>query len=110
MTNETMLAEWRERFDDYSRSGLSVSSWCAAHDIPLHRFYYWRRRLSEISTVPKAKKGVAEVDWLPLAVGSATAASTSLPVRVGLAVIDVALGFDPSLLRATVAALESPRC
>jgi hypothetical protein len=109
MSNETLLAEWRERFDDYSRSGLSVSSWCAANDIPLHRYYYWRRRLSCDPATPTKSVKTCEVDWLGLSVSGAVSAPSVLPVRVGTAVIDVAPGFDPALLRAVVSALEAAR-
>lgn len=105
MTNDSLLAQWRERFADFSRSGLSVTAWCAAHDITVHRYYYWRCRLSDCST------GLVREDlnWLALTV-SESPRLPSLPVRVGAAVIDVAAGFDAALLRAVVAALEPDRC
>ena len=105
MTNESLLAQWRERFADFSRSGLGVAAWCSAHEIPLHRYYYWRRKLSDGST--PAISG--DVNWLALTI-SEPARPSSLPVRIGAAVIDVVPGFDPALLRAVIMALDLPHC
>ena len=102
MTNESLLALWRERLIEFSRSGLGVSAWCASHEIPVHRYYYWRRRLSDLQ-LPSSGCGV---NWLSLPVlGDAPPAGAGLSVRVGAASIDVAPGFDPVLLRDVVAAL-----
>jgi hypothetical protein len=105
MTNRSSISQWRDRFDDYARSGLSVERWCAARQIPSHRFYYWRRKVSSSAT----PRDYAGVDWLAVATGDA--APSTLTVRVGGAAIDVASGFDPGLLRSVVAALEAgARC
>jgi hypothetical protein len=92
--------QWQEWLADCARSGLGVQRWCAAHDIPEHRFYYWRCKLSTAVEVLEQ-----DVEWLALP----TDASHKLTVRVGAASIDIAAGFDPSLLRAVVDALAA-RC
>lgn len=101
MINESLPAQWRERFCAFAASGLSVGAWCAANEIPLHRYYYWRRKLSNGASV----RVPTDVDWLPL-VANSSCLPALLVVRVGAAAIDVAPGFDPSLLRAVVVALE----
>jgi transposase-like protein len=106
MTNETLAAQWRERFDDYARSGLSVERWCVAHDLSEYRFYYWRRKLSNRA----ASARQSGVDWLALPIDKSPRPESSLTVRVGAASIDVAPGFDPALLRAVALALEPARC
>jgi hypothetical protein len=39
------LAEWRERFERLSSSGLSVVAFCAREGISTPSFYLWRRKL-----------------------------------------------------------------
>jgi len=99
MTEKSL--QWQERLADCARSGLGVQRWCAVHNIPEHRYYYWRRKLM---TEPELHK--QDVQWLALPADDAT----KLTVRVGAAYIEVAAGFDQSLLRAVVGALELPQC
>lgn len=105
MTNETLAAEWRERLDDFSHSGLGVEGWCAAHDLPSHRFYYWRSKLSKSTPMPDSD----HVDWLSLPICPAPQRESTLTVRIGAASIDIAPGFDPALLRAISLALGAAR-
>ena len=103
MINETMAAEWRERLVERSDSGLSVHEWCVLHNIPEHRYYYWRTRLS--ASKPVISQSVV-VDWISLPkVTKASGQRSTLTVRVGAAAIDIAHGFDPALLCAVVSAL-----
>jgi len=102
MTNETLSAQWRQRISDREKSGLSVRSYCATHEIPEHRYYYWYRRLFKPATTSQ------EVDWLGLAVPDS--AGSTLTVRIGAASIDIASGFDAPLLSAIVSALSAGRC
>jgi hypothetical protein len=66
--------------------------------------------------VGKPEKGNASAKaqpWLAVDVfGSPQAVATSggVSVRIGSAVIELQPGFDPSVLRAVVSALEAPRC
>jgi len=105
MIKETLAAEWRERLAEHAASGLSVHEWCELHNIPEHRYYYWRTRLS--ASKP-ATSHSAVVDWISLPTKATRASlqrSTVLTVRVGTAAIDIAPGFDPALLCAIVSAL-----
>jgi hypothetical protein len=106
MTDETLAAQWRERLANHADSGLTVNRWCVQHDIPAHRFFYWRRKLVRASAPVEGDP----VDWFALPVGVASAARLPLTVRVGDAAIDVEPGFDPALLRDVVAALSLARC
>jgi hypothetical protein len=38
--------EWEGLILEASGSGLSVAAFCALHDVSVHSFYEWRRRLS----------------------------------------------------------------
>jgi len=106
MTDISLTDEWRSRLDDQARSGLSMKKWCAAHDIPVHRFFYWRQKFSQSGASAPGDR----VDWLPVSLSSSPPSQTSLTVRVGIASIDIAPGFDAALLRAVVLALEPSKC
>jgi len=82
---------WAEILADFERSGLNGHRFCAEHEIPYHQFVYHRQRVRETRT---AGFKVLEPP-----------SGTGVQLRIGEATIEVAPGFDPSLLRAVVAAL-----
>jgi transposase-like protein len=105
MTNQTLAAQWRHRFNEFARSGLSVERFCAAHNVSEYKFYYWRRKLSAAEASSQAGSGS---NWLAVSVRPASSqhdAQTGLTVHVGSASIDVTAGFDPQLLRQIALAL-----
>jgi len=46
---------------DLKRSGLSVSSFAAKHELGLERIYYWEKRLKARASEPAARTGLVEV-------------------------------------------------
>jgi|688.fasta_scaffold02631_4 hypothetical protein len=40
------LDQWAQWIQDYSVSNLSVADFCANHHLPVHSFYFWRRKLA----------------------------------------------------------------
>ena len=109
MTNPILAAQWRERFDEFARSGLSVERFCAARGVSEYKFYYWRRKLAQ---APAGSHRQSSVNWLAVSVrsGLPQQGPTGLTVRIGSASIDVTAGFDPQLLRQIALALEPQRC
>ena len=82
---------WAEILAEFERSGLNGRRFCADHDLPYHQFVYHRQRVRETRS---AGFKVLEPP-----------SGTGVQLRIGEATIEVAPGFDPSLLRAVVAAL-----
>ncbi len=39
------LAVWRERFERFSRSGLTVARFCGGERVSMASFYLWRKKL-----------------------------------------------------------------
>lgn len=108
MTNESLHDEWRLRFDEFSRSEMTVVDWCSSNLIPIHQFYYWRKKFADMATAQSEPAG-----WLAVKVAEPARPVTSasgVSIRMGQAVIDLHPGFDSAVLRAAVAALGSARC
>lgn len=42
--------EWQKRILKQQESGLSIKQWCCNHQIPVHAFYYWKKRLHFANT------------------------------------------------------------
>ena len=90
---------WESRIADYQSSGLSVSKWCAAHQVNRPQFYYWMRKLT--NSVPTTPQWVTvNVDPQP-----ADEKEPPLLVRVGSAVIEVKSGYNRALLSDVVRTL-----
>lgn len=40
-------AEWRERLERFSRSGLTVARFCGGEGVSVASFYHWRKKLGQ---------------------------------------------------------------
>lgn len=95
--HDARRALWQRQLAEQQASGLSITAWCFQHDISEPTFYYWRKRLA----APSPSHATSQ--WVALA---PLHAGIPLTLRVGRVAIDVAAGFDPSLLSAVLAVLE----
>ena len=107
MANEDLLQTWRERFDDFALSEMTVRDWCDFNRLSVSQYYYWRRKLLGIDA---GSSPPTSASWLPVDLLGQTASTVHpLTVRVALgtptAEIDIRAGFCPDLLRAVVKAL-----
>ena len=65
--------QWAQWIQDRSFSNFSVADFCANHQLPVHSFYFWRRKLASHSK-PKKRKNLADaklaenaLQFIPLA-------------------------------------------
>jgi hypothetical protein len=109
MKNESLRDEWQLRFEEFSCSEMTVGDWCRENLIPLHQFYYWRRKFAADAAPSKSDASA----WLAVDVREPApnpTAPSGVSIRLGRAVVDVSAGFDSSVLRAVVAALGAAPC
>ncbi len=52
MTRKALAAQMARLIEAQAQSGLSKKAFCAKHDIPVAKFYYWQRRLSQEEQEP----------------------------------------------------------
>jgi len=43
-------AEWRKRFEWFTRSGLTVARLCDGERVSVASFYYWRKKLGQVAS------------------------------------------------------------
>ena len=109
MAEEERAELWRKRLDDIVHSDLTIEKWCEQNGTTVRQYGYWRKRLG----YTQVKRRIPPPNWVavpPQEPHPAPAASVPLTLRIAGAAIEVSPGFDPVLLRAVVAALESPAC
>ena len=94
------LAEWAQRVQSCRESGLSVRQWCAANGLSTKTYYYWQRRLFQMSEAagPRFAKIEAPVH---------TAGHIAASVRIGTAQAEIYNGADAETLKALVEAMQS---
>jgi hypothetical protein len=103
---EALAQEWRDRLEDFAQSEMTVQQWCDFNALPVHQYYYWRRRLA----TSKADHH-DNATWMALTVLPTPALKIpALTLRIAGAQIEITPGFDPGLLRAVVGALATPEC
>lgn len=64
---------WARRMTEWERSGTSRRTWCAANEVSIHTFDYWRGRLRTRVMVKRS----ARQKLVPMVVKSAPATSSS---------------------------------
>ena len=104
---EALAQEWRDRLEDFALSEMTVQQWCDFNALPVHQYYYWRRRLAN----PKTDHN-DNPTWMVLSVVEPAPLPTlpGLTLHIAGAQMQITPGFDPALLRAVVGALATPAC
>jgi hypothetical protein len=108
---EELAQEWRERLQDFAASEMTVQQWCDFNRVSPYQYYYWRRRLA--AKTDRATDPVPQGNWMTLNVVDAPplpATPSGVTICIAGAVIEVAAGFDPAMLRAVVRALATDPC
>ena len=52
--------QWRERFERFEQSGLTISAFCEAEGVSMNSFYRWRRKLEAEAGASEAKESDSE--------------------------------------------------
>ena len=102
---------WKERMERYTRCDLTVTAFCERERVSVPSFYYWRRRLQELSGpvenglggIPRATRKPQRHDFIPVTIRNSAAIKMRLPNGVQFWLP----GGDTSLLTAAIAAAGS---
>jgi hypothetical protein len=89
---------WRQHVDQYHREGIGQAAYCRQHDLVVHRFGYWYRKLSSGQSS----------SWLPVEIKQTQKAVTAIDLVLGSdRIVRVTEGFDARLLKQIIATVES---
>ena len=67
MTRKALATQMAQMIEAQAKSGLSKKAFCAEHDIPVAKFYYWQRRLSLEDQEPPVPAGFTSLSVRPAA-------------------------------------------
>jgi len=96
-TKSSDSAFWQHHVEKRTASGFTQAAYCRQQGLVLSQFGYWHRKLS----VEQAGK------WLPVEVRQELTSSTMELVLAGDRCLRIPTGFDPSLLKQIIQAVES---
>ena len=61
---QALTAVWKQHVDAWKQTEQSQKEFCQAHDLPYHRFVYWRKKFEGVAREPgrvRARAGFAAV-------------------------------------------------
>lgn len=103
MKRSDLRVEWEKRIANYMTSGLSASNWCAANEVNIHQFWYWKKKLKTTEDTSNTPS-----QWITLEMDETmTDSQSNIVVHVGHVALEVKQGFDPQLLVDVVRTLQS---
>lgn len=106
MIQPTKQVKWRSLVSAQEESGQSGAAFCRARGLPESLFYYWKKRLREVATLPFVEVQVVHPQLSPRPLRSAVGATIEVRLSNGRSLM-VAPEFDASHLRALLAVVES---
>jgi hypothetical protein len=92
---------WKEHLDLWQREGGSQSAYCRQHDLKLHQFTYWKKRLAQTDTITFVPLQLARRPPHPV-VNPVLNLVTPNGFR-----IEISAGFDPAILQRLIGAVRS---
>ena len=103
-------AYWRRQFSEHRNSGNSIVEFCRRRRIPLHQFYWWKRRLSLLDGQDEEGQAENEPGFVPVRV-SAFSFSVGLieVVHPSCCVVRIPPRFDTDALRRVLDTLGAAR-
>ncbi|PEX82448.1 IS66 family insertion sequence element accessory protein TnpA [Bacillus cereus] len=104
MKRHLLKKEWETYIQDYKNSGLSKVSWCQKQNLPVHRLYYWLKKLSP-ETEDQNKN--ERVNWISMNVPVVEEnIHTTIRIHIQEATIELDVPFTPQVLLQVMQAVK----
>jgi len=105
MARVDVQKKWEARVAAFRASGEKATCWCKANEVNRRQLYTWMKRLGGSSERTLSAK---PTPFIPVVVTpeAETRPASAIRIRLGSAIIEVDAGFNATLLREVVKALE----
>ena len=104
MNNEKMNL-WRQRIAKCRKSNLTVTEWCAKHQISEGTYYYWHKRIAQLDDTEKNVPVFADVT--PALVKESQTFSTDLTISCNQLQMNVSNTKEAELAAVFISKLQS---
>jgi hypothetical protein len=104
VTREVRLQQWSAVMRERQQSGLSINAWCETRGIRRHQYFYWQRKLREMSCAELAiretesEQGMPPSGWTRLEPTQPSPSETGVTIEVGGCRVTATASTDPALL------------
>ncbi|QVK16922.1 IS66 family insertion sequence element accessory protein TnpB [Mycoplasmatota bacterium] len=103
MNYNKLRSEWKERIEEYQKSGLSKSKWCRENGYKLHQLLYWIKKNNQ------NENQAQEINWIPIPVNHEMVEMNEekcITIKIGKCNIKVEPGFNGNHLKDVVKVLS----
>jgi hypothetical protein len=96
MKKRLIKKEWEAHIQDFKESGLSKAAWCQKQNLPVHRLYYWLKKLSPQANRPTESK---RTKWVSVNIPPIEEKiHTTIRIHFKEATIEIDAPFTPQVL------------
>jgi putative transposase len=101
---------WEERITQCRKTGLSVKDWCQLNQISRSVFYYWQRRINNLTSSKKVQTQTAVPGTFIEIPIEHTPEQSGIEIQCNDVTIRVEKSFDKEALAKVVAVLREVSC
>ena len=104
MDRKTNQEKWKLLIEQQRESEQSQTEWCQEHQVNIHAFHYWVRRLREI----QHESSNEEISWVKLKkIQPESLNAFPIRIKIGHATLEIDELFDENMLTKIVSILLS---
>ena len=96
--------KWTTIVEAQQSSGQTQKAWCQENQVNIHKFNYWKKRLTTKSTQDATSEPIGTFEWANVVVENF---SSEIEIEVGSVRIHLKSNFDEDLLKKLIRTLQA---
>ncbi len=91
---------WKERIQAAEKSGLSIKAWCEQAGVRKNKYFYWRKKISELDNTDNVNEFVDVTDIINESDGETTANTVNTvttPIQITLNTLTITINNEADI-------------